>query len=77
MIKTVLAALCLAIAGRSCADARAGGAAHADLRQLSARLDLPLRPDGAVGKEVEKRTNGKVKVKTFPGGTLLAGQEHL
>jgi TRAP-type transport system periplasmic protein len=26
------------------------------------------------GKEVEKRTNGKVKIQTFPGGTLLAAK---
>jgi len=28
-------------------------------------------------KEVEKRTNGKVKVKTFPGGTLLGAKNML
>ena len=28
-------------------------------------------------KEVEKRTNGKVKVKTFPGGTLLGSKNML
>lgn len=29
------------------------------------------------GKEVEKRTGGKVKVKTFPGGTLLGAKNML
>ncbi len=27
-------------------------------------------------KEVEKRTNGRVKVHTFPGGTLIGGKKH-
>ena len=39
--------------------------------------NLSLRPDGGWKKEVEKRTNGKVKVQTFPGRHPAACQKHL
>jgi TRAP-type C4-dicarboxylate transport system substrate-binding protein len=74
MLKTVLAALCLAVVA---------GLAPAPVSAASLTLTYANFPPASTFpcvqmerwvQEVQKRTNGQVKINTFPGGTLLAAK---
>lgn len=69
-IFTLVVALGLLLAGES----------HANSKTLKASCFLPAQhPSNLMleqwGKEVEKRTSGKIKVNVFPGGTLTPPQQ--
>jgi TRAP-type transport system periplasmic protein len=60
-----------AIAFGSLASANAAGAIELTYANFPPAATFPCVQMERWAKEIEKRTGGKVKIKTFPGGTLL------
>ena len=69
--KTVLAALCLAILAAVAPAPAMAAAVTLTYANFPPASTFPCVQMERWVKEVEKRTNGQVKINTFPGGTLL------
>jgi TRAP-type C4-dicarboxylate transport system substrate-binding protein len=74
LLTTVLTALCLAVAAGLAPASAAAAQLTLTYANFPPASTFPCVQMERWAREVEKRTNGQVKINTFPGGTLLAAK---
>ncbi len=74
LFKTVLMALCLAVAAMLPPAPAKAASVTLTYANFPPASTFPCVQMERWSREIEKRTNGQVKINTFPGGTLLAAK---